>query len=114
MLGTAVRRAAVPFFVPALRRAQSSSRLVTVTTGLTPPKPQQPFFDRASGAWIVTRYAEALAAFRHPLLWPVDPSGKHDDEPRDTGGALVQRRDVLEMLSPSKVAEWQPHLVPRG
>ena len=58
----------------------------------------------------MTRYAEALAAFRHPLLWPVDPSGNDDEEPRDLGGALVERRDVLEMLSPSSIAQLQQHL----
>jgi len=75
--------------------------------GLAPPAPREPYVDAASGAWILSRYAEVALAFRDPRLWPVSSSGEDDGSERDEHGAQVRRADVQEALSAARIETWQ-------
>jgi len=80
------------------------------TDPLSPPPPQAPYFDRAAGAWVLSRYGDVLAAFREPRLWPIGQRGEDQLAVRDETGKLRVREDLLDMISPAKVAQWQPKL----
>jgi cytochrome P450 len=64
-----------------------------------------PYFDSAKEVWILTRYADVLAALQHPQLWPVA-----DVESRDEIGRLKLRGDVLARFSQSTLADWRPRI----
>ena len=65
-----------------------------------PAPPSVPFFDPAENAWVVSRYADVLAALREPALRPAGPQ---------KAPAHV-REDVLDTLSQSKLADWQEQI----
>ena len=78
-----------------------------VMDGLSPPPPGDAYFDRDTGAWILSRYADVLAAFRDARLYPVGPRGEDQGDTRDKNGVLHLRHEVQDALSTDKVAEWQ-------
>jgi cytochrome P450 len=69
---------------------------------------QPPYFDSAKRVWILTRYADVLAALQHPHLWPVGGGAREiEAESRDEVGRLKMRSDVLARFSPANLAEWR-------
>jgi len=69
------------------------------------PEPPQPaYFDSAKSVWILSRYADVLAALQHPHLWPVVEGD------RDEVGRLKLRSDVLARFSQAQLAEWRPQM----
>ena len=78
----------------------------------SPPCPEAPHFDPAQGAWVLSRYADVLAAFREPRLWPVgarrdDPPGIRDEAAHDRVAA-----ETMAALSPATLAGWQAQIEP--
>jgi cytochrome P450 len=63
-----------------------------------------PHFDPALGAWVISRYADVLAAFREPGLWPV--------RARDEAAHVGVRAETLAALSPARLAAWQSQIEP--
>ena len=66
------------------------------------PRPQAPLFDSAQNAWVLSRYADVLAALREPAL-------------RQAGlqkAPARVRENVLSALSQSKISEWQEQIDP--
>jgi cytochrome P450 len=80
--------------------------------GLAPAPPRESYFDDKSGVWILSRYADVLAAFREPRLRPVDSDGKVPPNPRDETGTLIARHEVMDALSHAHVGAWQARIVP--
>jgi cytochrome P450 len=73
--------------------------------------PQPPYFDSAKRVWILTRYADVLAALQHPNLWPVGGGDREiEAESRDEAGRLKLRGDVLANFSQARLAEWRPRM----
>jgi cytochrome P450 len=71
--------------------------------------PQPAYFDSAKRVWILTRYADVLAALQHPHLWPVGGGEREiEAESRDEAGRLKLRGEVLARFSQSRLAEWRP------
>jgi cytochrome P450 len=66
---------------------------------------EPPYFDSAKDVWILTRYADVLAALQHPQLWPVS-----ETDSRDEMGRLKIRGEVLARFSHSTLAEWRPRI----
>ncbi len=66
------------------------------------PRPEAPFFDSAQNAWVLSRYADVLAALREPALRQAGPQKAPDRV----------RKDVLSVLSQSKISEWQRRIEP--
>ena len=74
-----------------------------------PDTPQPPYFDSAKRVWILSRYADVLAALQHPHLWPVGGGERAiEAESRDEVGRLKMRSDVLARFSHAKLTEWRP------
>lgn len=69
--------------------------------------PADAYFDSALDAWVLSRYADVVAAFRDPNLWTTTISGKDQTDARDDSGKLAARVELQEALGNSKVAVWQ-------
>jgi cytochrome P450 len=67
--------------------------------------PQPPYFDADKQVWILTRYADVLAALQNAQLAPTA-----DIESRDEMGRLRVRGDVLARFSQATLAEWRPRM----
>jgi len=80
---------------------------ITIDDGLEPPPPAAPYFDAARGVWVLSRYADVLAAFRDSRLLPVSSGGEDHGNARDDRGSLLERGAVRDGLSTSNLAEWQ-------
>lgn len=73
--------------------------------------PQPAYFDSAKRVWILSRYADVLAALQHPHLWPVGGGEREiESESRDEAGRLKMRSDVLARFSQANLAEWRPRM----
>lgn len=96
----------------------ADSRLTASDTarvgGLYPPLPQAPYFDSASGSWILSRYSDVLAAFRDTRLFPSGSAGEDPGGERDKAGPLLERSAVQEALSAGRVGEWQAKIEARA
>ena len=77
---------------------------------LSPPPPQAAYFDPAAGAWVLSRYADVLAAFRELRLWPIGQRGEDHYSLRDETGKLYVRGEMLDAVSPARLAPWQSHM----
>lgn len=73
--------------------------------------PGPAYFDSVKRVWILSRYADVLAALQHPNLWPVG-GGEREIEAasRDEAGRLKLRSDVLARFSQTNLAEWRPQM----
>jgi len=74
---------------------------------LRPHAPGPAYFDGEREVWVLSRYADVLAAFREPHLWPVGTRGQDQSAGRDETGKLLVRGDFQHALSPSLLAGWQ-------
>jgi cytochrome P450 len=72
--------------------------------------PAAPYLDREKDAWVLSRYADVLAAFREPRLWPMAARGEDQSKTRDDAGRLRLRGEVQDALSPSLVATWRERM----
>ena len=77
---------------------------------LSPPPPQAPYFDLSADTWILSRYADVAAAFRETRLWPIGQRGEDQHAVRDETGKLRVREDLQDLVSASRVAQWQPQM----
>ena len=76
------------------------------------PEIEAPYFDEILEAWVLSRHADVLAAFRSPNLTPVGPnSGKHPQS-ADPGQRLRMREETLDALSPALLNTWRDRLAP--
>src|SRR5436305_14554855 len=80
------------------------------TDPLAPAPPRPAYFDEAVEAWVLSRYADVTAAFRDPRLWTIGLRGEDQHTIRDETGKLRGREDLPAMVSPTKVAKWQPQM----
>ena len=69
---------------------------------MSPPQPEPARFDSALGAWVLSRYADVLAAVQEQRLWPAGLT-----EERDESGKLNPRGEIQEALSFLNVRTWQ-------
>jgi hypothetical protein len=74
---------------------------------LNPPPPEALYFDRARDAWVLSRYADVLAAFREARLWPVGTRPREGSQIGDTAAQARLRADLQIALAPPQLAEWE-------
>ncbi len=74
---------------------------------LSPPRPCDAAFDSDLDAWILSRYADVLAALREPTLWPVAAPRKLNLKIPDEAVQQALRGQVLDAFSSPKLNEWR-------
>jgi cytochrome P450 len=75
-----------------------------------PPEIETPYFDKLLSAWVLSRHADILAAFRASSLCPSGPSPKEGSEPFDESLRLKMRAETMEALSPAQLRVWRAQL----
>lgn len=74
-----------------------------------PPIAEAPYFDKALNAWVFSRYADILAAFRSPELSPAPANG--DSSAKLQAKKHQQMRlETQQALSPARLREWRTWL----
>ncbi len=80
----------------------------------SPPEIEAPYFDEILKAWVLSRHADILAAFRASNLSPASPNSKKVSEPIEESGRLKMRAETMEALSPIQLRAWRERLTPEA
>jgi cytochrome P450 len=80
----------------------------------TPPEIEAPYFDDTLNAWVLSRHADILAAFRASSLSPASPTSKETSRPSDESARLKMRAEAMEALSPAQLRAWREQLTPEA
>jgi cytochrome P450 len=91
-------------FVPAWSQDQLDSRC--------PPEMEAPYFDDHLRAWVLSRHADVLAAFRASSLSLAGPNDKDGGEPPAERERLKMRWETMEALSPAQLRAWRERIIP--
>jgi cytochrome P450 len=73
---------------------------------------EDPYFDDPLGAWVLSRHADILAAFRASSLWPASPNERDSAEPSVDMDRLKMRSETIEALSPAQLRVWRERITP--
>ncbi len=73
------------------------------------PEIEDSYYDDDLEAWVLSRHADVLAAFRSSGFWPMGPNCV---EPPDERGNLQMRAETVEALSPAQLREWRERMTP--
>lgn len=79
-----------------------------------PPEIEAPYFDNLLDAWVLSRHADIMAAFRISSFCPSGPSRKEGSEPVDESLRLKMRAETMEALSPAQLRAWRAQLTPEA
>src|SRR5579862_7911703 len=74
------------------------------------PENRAPHFDESLGAWVLSRYADVLAAFHCSSLFPAGLNGKEPFDPQAGDEVLKMRRETRDALSPLHLRVWRKGL----
>jgi len=77
-----------------------------------PPEIEAPYFDGELRAWVLSRHADILAAFRASSLAIASPDHRKAQEPPDEEGRLKMRAESVEALTPAQLRVWRAQLTP--
>jgi cytochrome P450 len=75
-----------------------------------PPEIEAPYFDESLQAWVLSSYADSLAAFRSTSLCPSGPRRDSAFEPPDLNNTLKMHAEMREALSSANLRQWREHL----
>ena len=78
----------------------------------SPPDVEAAYFDYRLNAWVLTRHADILAAFRASSLIPTGPQDKNAPGPSDDTVRARIRAETTEALSPAQIRAWRERLTP--
>jgi cytochrome P450 len=90
--------------IPAWSRDQLSSP--------SPPEIEAPYFDNILNAWVLSRNADILAAFRASSLSPASLNSENASELSDESARLKIRAETMEALSPAQLRAWREQMTP--
>ena len=76
------------------------------------PLPEAPYFDAHLNAWVFSRHADILAAFRSPALFPVSLRSQRPGQHPPEDEHQKMRAETLEALPASRLAVWRNVLFP--
>ncbi|HEY4046360.1 MAG TPA: cytochrome P450, partial [Acidobacteriaceae bacterium] len=74
------------------------------------PELEAPYFDDILGAWVLSRHADVLAAFRASSLSLASPDKV--SEPSNDSARLKMRAETMEALSPAQLRAWREQITP--
>ena len=86
------------------------------------PQLEAPYFDDTLNAWVLSRYADILAAFHSSSLSPASHASNHGSQPSDEraecerdrceSARLKMRAEAMASLSPPQLRAWRERLAP--
>jgi cytochrome P450 len=72
------------------------------------PEVEAPYFDDTLQAWVLSRHADVLAAFRCSALTPGEPNSDSLSQSSDDQSArMMMRAETVEALSPARLRNWR-------
>lgn len=77
---------------------------------LFPPPPREIEFDPDRGMWVLSRYADVLAAMREPVLRPVSAKKSKNLKVPDEAALRDLRARVLDAFSQANLERWQSQI----
>lgn len=80
----------------------------------SPPDIEPPYFDDILKAWVLSRHADILTAFRASNLSPVSPTSNEGSGSFDENARLKMRAEAMAVLTPPKLRAWRERLVPEA
>jgi cytochrome P450 len=75
----------------------------------SPPEVEPAYFDSVLNAWILSKHADILAAFRASTLAPTNPNDKKNSD--DSLRSKI-RTETMDALSPAQLRAWREKLTP--
>jgi cytochrome P450 len=75
----------------------------------SPPEVEPAYFDSVLNAWVLSKHADILAAFRASTL---APTSSHDKNTSDDSLRSKIRTETMEALSPAQLRAWREKLTP--
>jgi cytochrome P450 len=86
---------------------------------IAPAEVVAPYFEDSLNAWVLSRHADVLAAFRASGLSPANPTSKEtlgpsDESARFESDRLKMRAEAIEALSPARLRAWREQLAPEA
>jgi len=79
-----------------------------------PPEIEPAYFDEDLRAWVLSRHADVLAAFRAPSLCPASSKSTKAPDPVEEEQRLEMREKTLNALSPTQLRAWREELIPEA
>jgi len=79
-----------------------------------PPEIEAPYFDDILKAWVLSRHADVLAAFRASTLFPASADSKEASGTSDESARSKMRAETMEALSPAQLHAWREKLSPEA
>jgi cytochrome P450 len=73
----------------------------------SPPEVEAAYFDSVLNAWVLSKHADILAAFRASTLAPTSP---HDKNTSDDSLRSKIRKETMEALSPAQLRAWRENI----
>jgi cytochrome P450 len=96
-------------------KSEERSRPAWSDDHLESPSPAEirvPYFDNKLGAWVLSRYADVLAAFRSPNLIPTSTTSRGNATEHDEAAWLKMRAETKAAFSLRQLNKWQKILSP--
>lgn len=78
----------------------------------SPPEAEAAYFDHLLNAWVLSKHADVLAAFRASSLAPSGPHQRKAVEPCDDTERAQMRTETIESLSPTQLRAWREQMTP--
>jgi cytochrome P450 len=75
------------------------------------PQAEKPYFDTRLDGWVLSRYADVLAAFSSADLRLVGAATKTLSQPIDEPARLKMRAETREALSPDRLRSWRRQIL---
>jgi len=79
-----------------------------------PPEPEAPYFDPNLNAWVLSRHADILAAFRASSLFPASSNSTKPAQPMPACDHLKMRAETTEALPAARINAWRKELLPEA
>ena len=79
-----------------------------------PPEPEAPYFDPDLQAWVLSRHADILAAFRASSLFPASSNSTKPARPMPACDHLKMRAETMEALPAARINAWRKELLPEA
>ena len=80
----------------------------------SPPELEAPYFDEHLRAWVLSRHADILGAFRASSLSPSGPNDQNGGEPSGESERTKMRSETMEALSANQLRVWRERITPEA